>query len=495
MSDPSAINLPVSQALTSDLLYGLKPSAPKSRSYRMNIAPLNKAVFSGNDSIVFEIPTGRANTYIDNTQTFLKFSVQCSSTAAASVGGSGIYLDNTAYSFFQRCDTYHSSNLLEQINEYGQIANMCIDTSLTKSDKEGLSALIGSNFTTTIITTAVSYAQFQGNTSIQAVGDRSGMSLASVATASGISTAIPYNFSLPFFNGVVGVNASKCIPLGLLNSPIRIEMTTSENDDAIYYGTAGAGARWQLVNVELVCTFIELNDDIPNDKSQPIYISSKSWRQASAYMPSATSGEFTTLLPFRFSSLCGLYAKFLNLSSAVQGANATAAYRKSSSINPNLSSYYFRVGNSGIIPNKPVYLINGSLVGTGSEGYAQLLASFHALSSSIGNTSISFPQYNVCATATQGWALASVPGAKTGAGTIDTHFNAFHIGQELETFSNRSDTILSGVSTLNTQTFFTGIINSGATAGGTNSYNYNAHFFANFDMILVIQDGIMSAKF
>jgi hypothetical protein len=294
-------------------------------------------------------------------------------------------------------------------------------------------------------------------------------------------------------NGVIGVNASKCIPLGLLNSPIRIELTTSANDDAIYYGTAGAGAVWQLVNVELVCTFIELNDDIPHDKSQPVYISSKSWRQASAYMPSATSGEFTTLLPFRFSSLCGLYAKFLNQSSAVQGANATAAYRKSSSINPNLSSYYFRVGNSGIIPNKPVYLINGSLVGTGAEGYAQLLASFHALSSSIGNSAINFGQYNVCATATQGWALCSVPGSKAN-GVVDTHFNSFHIGQELETFSNRSDTILSGVSTLNTQTFFTGIINSGATAGGTNSYNYNVHFFANFDMILVIQDGIMSAK-
>ena len=100
----------------------------------------------------------------------------------------------------------------------------------------------------------------------------------------------------------------------------------------------------------------------------------------------------------------------------------------------------------------------------------------------------------MCATATQGWALANVPGSKTN-GTIDTHYNAFHIGQELETFSNRRDTILSGVSTLNTQTFFTGIINSGATAGGTNSYNYNVHFFANFDMILVIQDGIMSAKF
>jgi hypothetical protein len=147
-----------------------------------------------------------------------------------------------------------------------------------------------------------------------------------------------------------------------------------------------------------------------------------------------------------------------------------------------------------IIPSKPVYLINGSLVGSGAEGYAELLKSFHALSTTIGNSAIPYNQYNVCATATQGWALAYVPNSKVQS-TIDTYGNAFAIGQELESFSNRTDTILSGISTLNTQCFFTGTIQSGQTAGGTNSYNYNVHFFANYDMILVIQDGVMSAKF
>jgi hypothetical protein len=150
MSDPSSIQLPVNQALTSDLLYGLKPSAPKSRAYKVNIAPVNKSVFVGGDQIIFEIPSGRPGSYLDNTETYLKFSVQCSSTAAVgantgSASGTGIFVDNSAYSFFQRVDTYHSSNLLESINEYGQIANMILDTSLTQSDKAGLSSLIGTN--------------------------------------------------------------------------------------------------------------------------------------------------------------------------------------------------------------------------------------------------------------------------------------------------------------------------------------------------------------
>ena len=113
MSDPSALNVPVHQALTSDMLLGLKPAAPKSRSYRISIAPINKSVFAPGDQILFEFPTGRKGTWLDQSQSYLKFSVQFASTAAANSGGSGIYLDNSAYSFFQRMDIYNNSSLLE----------------------------------------------------------------------------------------------------------------------------------------------------------------------------------------------------------------------------------------------------------------------------------------------------------------------------------------------------------------------------------------------
>jgi hypothetical protein len=295
------------------------------------------------------------------------------------------------------------------------------------------------------------------------------------------------------------VNASKMLPVGKLHNPIHIEIYWAANDDAIYYGTAAAGAVWQIIGVEFIACYVELTDDI-QDRMEPgavEYISSQTFRQASTYLPAATSGEFTTLVPFRCGSLNGIYARFRNQPTAGQGANGTAAYRKGSSINPNLASYYFRIGSS-IYPNKPVYLINGSIVGTGGEGYAELLKSFHALSSNIGNSAIQNYQYNVVAglagpAAIQGWALPCVPGAKT-AGALDTHNNAFAIGLELQSFSNRNDIILSGISTLNAQMFFTGTIYNGATAGGPNGYNYTVDFFANMDMILMIQDGIMSSK-
>ena len=503
MSDPSAINLPVSQALTSDMLLGLKPSAPKSRSYRLNVAPLNKTVFTGSDQMIFEIPCGRKGTWLDQSQSYLKFSVQVGANAACAVGVnnagiySGIYVDNSAYSFLQRLDIYHSSNLLETQNEYGQLANFLMDTSLTQSDKAGLSSMLGTNNLSQLQNAAGVYAQYGQVAEMQRAGDKSGVGLAAVQLAGGIpAAAIPSTFSLPVLSGVIGINASKMLPVGKLTSPVRCEFYTAANDDAIVYGLAGVGATWQIINAELVCCFVELSDDLPSIPGVPDYISTKTYRQASTYMPAATSGEFTTLLPFRCASLTALYTRCRPFATAVQGVNATCAYRKGASINPNFSYVYWRVGSS-MYPNKPIYLINTNC-GTGAEGFAELLKSFHALSASVGNTSIVSPQYNVCSgaagpAAIQGWALAAPAGAA--AGILGSHYNAFAIGLELESFSNRTDTILSGVSTLNSQVFLTAGVYTGQTVGGAGNLNFTLDFFAQMDMILVIQDGTMSAKF
>jgi hypothetical protein len=505
MSDPSLnntlFNLPIDQAVTSDMMLGLKPGAPRSRSYRISQAPLNASTFAPGSQCSVELPTGRKGTWLDQSQSYLKFSVQMTSTAAcAYTVATGIYLDNSAYSFIQRVDIYNSSNLLESINEYGQLANFLIDTSLTMSDKIGLSQIIGFNNSTVNMLMPAAYAQYGTVLPVQQPGDRSGQSISSIINTSAISTALPYVFTLPFLSGVIGVNSSKMLPVGKLSNPIHIDIYWAANDDAIYYGLAAAGTVWQICNVEFIACYVELTDDISEMMPGAIeYISSHTFKQTSTYLPASTSGEFTTMIPFRCHSLNAIYARFRNQSTAIQGA-ATAAYRKSSSVNPNISSYYFRIGSS-VYPNKNVILMNGNNIGTGGEGYAELLKSFHALATNIGNSAIQNTQYNVCAGNTvggvaapiQGWNTAFVPGRKD-QGIQDTHNNAFCIGLELQSFANRNDIILSGVSTLNAQMFFTAIIYNGLTSGGFPAYNYTVDFFANMDMILIIQDGIMSSK-
>jgi hypothetical protein len=496
MTDTSQYPIPLSKAVPSKMQYGLNPSAPTSRSYRTSIAPQNGSTFSPQSQVILEIPTGRGkNMYLDQSQCYYKFSVQVSTTAASSVGGAGVYVDNSANSFIAQQYVYNGGNQLEFINQYGQLANYLIDNTMSKSQKAGMAGMIGANSYTNLACVATNAAVSYGgsaSTSIinQIEGDRSGMSLAGTTT---IGTSPCYTFTLPILSGIIGANSSKMLPLSALKAPLRIELFLAAADDALYSGTSGAGCTYQIVNFELITTTVEIDSEMPlQDPQRPIYISTSSYRQANASLASTQASEWTTILPFKFTSMNSLYARFRNMASSVQGANSTAGYRLSSSINPNISNFYLRIGQS-LVPNKPVYLMNGYLVGSGAEGLAEIQKSFHSLSSITGEPAYSAKEYNVSATTYSNgqWLLANVPGSKA-AGNIDTFANAFSIGLELQSFANVSDTILCGVNTQNTQIFFTAVIASGLTAGGTNSYSYSVDFFCGYDMTLIIQDGIMT---
>jgi hypothetical protein len=497
MSNSLAENLPMQKALTSDMLLGLKTYAPKSRSYRVNISPSNKNTFSPQDQIIFDIPTGRKGTWLDQSQTYLKFSVQFASTAASpatTVDMKGINIDNSAYSFIQRLDVFNGSNPLESINQYGQLANYLIDQQLSQADKAGLAQMIGCN------STAVNFNNAGGAPADKSIvsnlytpGDRSGMQVTSVTIASGINTAIPYTFTLPILSGIVGVNSSKMLCLKDLLIPITLQFFLSTNDDAICYGSAGAGAVWQIVNAELVCCFVEINEDYFNDSpdlNPPVkFISSKTYRQTTApSIPVGTSGSIDLLVGLRASSVTQLIARFRNKAGATQGADASASYRLSSSVSPNISSYYWRIGSQNV-PQKPVYLWNGTLVGSGAEGFAELSKAFHAIGSVICNGSITPRMYNVALfnTGTYGvWTLANGP--YSAFGTQTTFNNAFSISQELETFSNRTDTILSGVDTNNSPIYLSLNLFTATVADVV-----TVDIFAQIDVIYKIENGQMSA--
>ena len=130
--------------------------------------------------------------------------------------------------------------MVETQNQYGQFCNFLLDTSLTQSDKEGLSSMLGTNpynVSSTMIPAIVQTVIHTGGGTVNAVaavpvnsvttqvaGDRSGLVVVAVAAAAGIGTAIPYTFCLPLLSGIVGVNASKMLPIGKLNAPLRLEL-------------------------------------------------------------------------------------------------------------------------------------------------------------------------------------------------------------------------------------------------------------------------------
>ena len=481
MTDVDSFQIPFPKGVSSDLQYNLKTAAVKSRTYTQNIPMQNKSIFVGGDLMIWELNTGKKNTFLDQSQSFLKFSVQCQTAA-----GSVVQVDNSAFSFLSRLDIYHCSNMLESISNYGDIANWLIDNSMSQSEKASLSGLIGTNNSWVVAqNAALTYAASLEATVQQVPGDRSGINL---TTNASMALTPSMCFTLPMLSSIIGVNSSKCLPLEPLGAgPLRCEITLAQNDDAIFSATTGADAKWQITNVEFVASFIEILEDgfetVP--KGVPLYFQGRTWRSASTFLAQNVSGEITSLVPHRASSITSLVARFRNYATAAQNG-ATAAYRRSSSVSPNINYAYWRVANA-YLPNKAITLFaNG--VGSGAEGLANIQKCLHSFSSSQNASSILFEQYNV-ALAAQGYYRVpySLGSAITGK---DSSNNAFSLGINTETFANR-DSILSGLNSLNSNLFFT----FNTIAGLDVSSNIVLDFFSEMDVLYVIENGVMTAKY
>ena len=172
--------------------------------------------------------------------------------------------------------------------------------------------------------------------------------------------------------------------------------------------------------------------------------------------------------------------------------SSASSYSVASRINPNIQNYWWRVG-SLIIPQKYVNVQNSANTGGYSEVFSEIQRSWHALSHSELSGSIGGTLFQVCDLSdnTVGGGVSDGTSAVVQPNTgANSYLNAFAIAQELESFAQRNDTILSGMNTLGSQVFFEANLNSTATAAA-----YTLDFFAYYDMIVILQDGLLSAKF
>ena len=64
MTDSSAI-LNNTVGVSDGALFNLKPSAARSRSYKVCVAPINSSTFDAGNQMIFNIPCGKRNSYLD----------------------------------------------------------------------------------------------------------------------------------------------------------------------------------------------------------------------------------------------------------------------------------------------------------------------------------------------------------------------------------------------------------------------------------------------
>ena len=479
MTDSSAL-LANTMAVSDTVLYKLKPSAARSRSYRASIAPINASTFAPSTNAIFSIPCGRKNTYIDINQSYFKFSVRNND-----VSGNSFYIDNNASCFINRIDTFFGGNLLESLQQYNVLYTYLMDFQTNPSHKVGLANIYGmSPSSDTPSTSRQGQPIFGGQTS---------------------------TFCMPLLNSLIGIGADKSFPCGFCSSDLRIEISFESQNTAVVYNTLTPSGSWTVIFAELELCYIELQDEAQHmvDSITPhgnVFLHGNSWRHYVSNLPSGSTGVYSTLVPARMASIKSMVL----LPRRASEVTSATSYSLSSRLNPCITSFWYRIG-SVLCPARPIALSNNQNSYGYSEAFMELQKSFHALVSPEYTGSCTYSNYNVCDnTVDIGVGGLGVGGGVLGASiTSISYRNAFALALETESFSGKSNVLLSGLNTLNSNIFFEANIGYASCTTLTGNGNPNVFvngvtgptasftldFYANFDIIYAIQDGVITARF
>jgi len=492
MSDASSL-LPNRVGLTSDCKFDLKPSGVRARNYRASLLPTNKNVFGPADICVIYVPGGRRNTYLDTTQTYIRYTIKNTDTTTATSGqNNDFYLDNTGACVINRLDIYHASNLLETVQQYNVLYNYLCDTSITMAQKLGLSSAYGTSST---IGSLVAASAGSTSTDISRVGQ-----LIKGVDYTTSSTAINQQLTvcMPILSGVIGLGSEKMLPIGKLLDDVRLEIQFESLINAIVQTNASNTSNFQITDVQLECSITELSDEGEEmvnsmlSPEHPIYLHHNSWRHYVSTLVSGSSGGYSTLVPARFGSLKSLVC--CPRPAIYQVFNA---YSLSARANPNFAQYWWRIG-SNLMPPKYVVLENSTTTGGYAEAWMEMQKCFHSVSSAQNSSVLPLSIYNVCDTSASAPSYTPISAINTTTASFKaasgtpglTYGYGFVIAQEMESFALRNDVLLSGYNTLSQQVFFEAQINNATSSG-----NYTLDFYANYDGVIVLENGIMSVRF
>lgn len=377
-------------SLPTSLAYMQKPSAVASRSMRSSIAPKNGASFRGSDGqpIILEIPTGISGTYLNPSQTYLKFSVTVSTELTTPA--TTVKVDESIYSIFDRLTVQHAGVVLEQIDQYGVLANALLDFQCSSSQMSNdLNVMLGTTAPANLITGAVG----------------------GIPMTSGVKTW----FSMPILSSFFSMLGDRYIPLGDIRNELRIDLTLAPQG----FIKTGTGALTYVVeNIELMCDIVELDPAVASairretlSRDGAFKIPMVQWRSYNTSIPIST-GAASVIIPAKMNSLKNLLVIQRNQDNIV-----TPTLSKNERVN-GVASYWFQVG-SHYVPAKPVNHV--------FEAYTELQRSFHDLSIGNGDSVINRDTFSN---------------------------RKYMIGLELESMSHRSDVLNSGLNSTSLNIYF-----------------------------------------
>lgn len=445
--------------IPANLKYQSKVESAPARRYLTQIQPQGgTGLYNPGDTITINIPT-RANTVLIPSESYLRGNFNLITVGTASTSST---LESCGWhNFIQRVRVFHGSNLLEDIDNYGQLAKILYDFQAPEDAVKGRFAITsGTNEEFSAVGTGAAALQ-----NVRSVNR--GRALGALATTAG-GTVFP--FAINLISLVGALSGASYLPLfEMTAAPLRVELVLQSSLIRAMMVQGGAGLNFTASGINYCGEFLELPDSaiaaIKSGSSSPMQMVQPSYRSYTNSAAITTAGTQVSFpVPAKFSSLKNIFV-------ATRTTAGTAAEWPSSHCKFGLQSYNFRVGSEVLPSTAPTSI---------PEIYCEAVKCFGSLADlqvqpSIDNTAYALDVPNVVASLTE-------------ASTEDS--GAFLVGIDMEIYQNADkSSIFSGTNTNTSDIFY--IANH--TPAGNVTILQTA--FAAYDQVLVLENGVCYARY
>jgi hypothetical protein len=438
--------------IPANLKFQSKVESAPARRYLTQIQPQGGSSFSPNDTITINIPT-RNNTALIPSESYLRgtLSLSCSTAnaTAATFESAGVH------GFIQRIRVFHGSNLLEDIDNYAQLAKILYDFQASDDTVKGRLAV-----------TSATNPQYNVTSGTIVRGVNRGATTG-VTTA---ATTVPFAINLVSMVGALA--GDKYLPLWEMTAaPLRVEIVLKASVVTSLMSLAGSATAqtFAVTGVNYCGEFLELPDSavsaIKAGSSSPMQMVLPSFRSYTNSAAITTAGtQVSTAIPAKFSSLKSIFV-------ATRTSVGADGLYPNSHCKYGLTSYNFRVG-SEVLPSSAPTIV--------PEFYSEAVKCFGSLADLSLQPSIDLVSYSLDVPNT----IASA----SDASLLDS--GSFVIGIDMEIYQNADKaSIFSGTNTNTSDIFYI----ANFTPAGNVTILQTA--FANYDQVLVYENGVCYARY
>ena len=438
--------------IPANLKFQSKVESAPARRYLTQIQPQGGSSFSPSDTITINIPT-RNNTALIPSESYLRgtLSLSCSTAnaTAATFESAGVQ------GFIQRIRVFHGSNLLEDIDNYAQLAKILYDFQASDDTVKGRLAV-----------TSATNPQYNVTSGTIVRGVNRG------ATSGVTTTATTVPFAINLVSMVGALAGDKYLPLWEMTAaPLRVEIVLKASVVTSMMSLAGTATAqtFAVSGVNYCGEFLELPDSavsaIKSGSSSPMQMVLPSFRSYTNSAAITTAGTQVSMpIPAKFSSLKSIFV-------ATRTSVGADGLYPNSHCKYGLTSYNFRVG-SEVLPSSAPTIV--------PEFYSEAVKCFGSLADLSLQPSIDLVSYSL-----------DVPNTIASAGDASLlDSGSFVIGIDTEIYQNADKaSIFSGTNTNTSDIFYI----ANFTPAGNVTILQTA--FANYDQVLVYENGVCYSRY